>query len=197
MSDAVVAFVAHYGLWAVFVLSALESACIPVPSELVLPPAGFLAAGGSLSLSAVVILATLGNLAGSLLAYGIGRHGGRTFIARHGRWLGLSPGHLTPAEHWFARHGQATVCLARLLPAFRTFISLPAGIAAMPLARFLIYSALGALPWNLGLALAGYELGIHWTAVALWLKPLSTIALILLLVVAGLWFWRGRRRQDR
>ncbi|HET7313114.1 DedA family protein, partial [Salinisphaera sp.] len=165
MSDTLTTVIEHYGLLAVFVLSTLESACIPIASEVVVPPAGFLAYQGALSLWGVVAAATLGNVAGGWIAYAVGRRGGRPLIRRYGRYIWLSERHLARAEAWFTRRGEITVFVARLLPAFRTFISLPAGIGEMPLGRFLIYSLLGSLPWNLALALAGYEFGAHWDTI--------------------------------
>lgn len=196
MSDALIAFVEHYGLLAVFLLSALESACIPIPSELVVPPAGFMAYQGSLSLASVVAAATLGNVAGSWVAYAVGRRGGRPLIRRYGRYVWLSERHLAQAEDWFARRGEITVFVARLLPAFRTFISLPAGIGEMPLWRFLVYSLLGSLPWNLALAVAGYELGAHWEVIEAYLKPVSYAAAVVFVIVV-IWFWLGTRRRAR
>lgn len=196
MSDVLTAFVEHYGLLAVFVLSALESACIPIPSELVVPAAGFLAYQGSLSLWGVVAAATLGNVVGSWIAYVVGRRGGRPLIQRYGRYVWLSERHLDRAEGWFARYGEITVFAARLLPAFRTFISLPAGIGEMPLGRFLLYSLLGSLPWNLALAVAGYEFGAHWTAIESYLKPVSYASALALALVL-IWFWLGARRARR
>ncbi|MGN8160086.1 DedA family protein [Salinisphaera sp. RV14] len=196
MSDALTAFVQHYGLLAVFVLSALESACIPIPSELVVPAAGFLAFQGALSLWGVVAAATLGNVAGSWIAYVVGRRGGRPLIRRYGRYIWLNERHLERAEDWFAHYGEVTVFVTRLLPAFRTFISLPAGIGEMPLGRFLLYSLLGSLPWNLALAVAGYEFGAHWGAIEHYLKPLSYLCAAAFLIVV-IWFWLGARRARR
>lgn len=196
MSDALTSFIEHYGLLAVFLLSALESACIPIPSELVVPPAGFMAFQGSLSLWSVVMAATLANVAGSWIAYAIGRRGGRPLIQRYGRYVRLNERHLDHAEDWFARYGEITVFVARLLPAFRTFISLPAGIGEMPLGRFLLYSLLGSLPWNLALAVAGYELGAHWDMVEHYLKPVSYVSAAALAIVV-IWFWLGSRRLTK
>jgi membrane protein DedA with SNARE-associated domain len=185
--------VEHYGLADVFVLSLLESACIPFPSEFVVPPAGFLAYQHSLSFWNVVAAATLANVAGSWIAYLVGQTGGRAFIQRYGRYILLNEHHLAWAEAWFARRGEVTVFVARLLPAFRTFISLPAGVARMPVLKFLVYTLLGSLPWNLALALAGFELGAHWAVIGHYFKPFSYIAAALF-VVAVAWFWFGRRR---
>lgn len=196
MSDVLTTFIANYGLVAVFILSALESACIPLPSELVVAPAGFLAYQGTLSLWGVIAAATLGNVAGGWIAYAIGRRGGRPLIQRYGRYVWLNERHLAKAEDWFARYGEITVFVARLLPAFRTFISLPAGIGAMALWRFLLYSLLGSLPWNLGLAAAGYQLGAHWEIIMEYIEPISYIAAVAFLGVV-LWFWLGLRRARR
>lgn len=196
MTEILTTLVEHYGLWAIFVLSVLESACIPVPSELVVAPAGFMAYQGLLPLSGVVAVATLANVVGSWIAYAIGRRGGRPLIRRYGRYIWLSERHLDFAEKWFTRHGEITVFIARLLPAFRTFISLPAGIGRMPLGRFLVYTVVGSLLWNLGLALIGYELGVHWDMIENYYKPLSYLAAGLLVAVA-LWFWLSQRRPRR
>jgi membrane protein DedA with SNARE-associated domain len=186
-------FIEHYGLVAVFVLSLLESACIPIPSEFVVPPAGFLAYQHSLPLWGVIAAATIANVFGGWIAYLVGRTGGRAFIQRYGRYVLLNTHHLERAEAWFAHRGEATVFIARLLPAFRTFISLPAGVARMSMPKFLFYSLLGSLPWNLALAFAGFELGAHWTDVGDYLKPLSYVA-GLLFIAAIAWFWFGHRR---
>ncbi|MBX5436020.1 MAG: DedA family protein [Alicyclobacillaceae bacterium] len=171
----------------------LESTCIPIPSEAVVPYAGYLASEHAFPLWAVVVAATAANVVGGLIAYAVGRAGGRALIVKWGRYVLLNRRHLDRAEQWFSRYGQITVFVGRLLPALRTFISLPAGVARMPVGRFMLYSALGSLPWNLALALAGFVLGQHWETVSSAVKPL-TYAGALLLVAAVLWFWFGRRR---
>lgn len=196
MSDALLEIIANYGLIAIFFLSAVESACIPVPSELVVAPAGFLAHQGTLSFWPVVIAATLGNVAGGWVAYALGRRGGRSLILRYGRYVWLNEKHLAFTENWFARYGEITVFVMRLLPAFRTFISVPAGVGEMPLGRFLLYSFLGSLPWNFALAAAGYQLGAHWDLLEDYLKPVSYIAAVAMVIVV-LWFWLGMRRSRR
>lgn len=183
--------VVHYGSLAVFVLMTLESVCIPIPSEAVMTFAGYLAFMGQMSFWGAVVIGTAANVVGGLLAYYIGLTGGRAFVLRYGRFVLLNPHHLDRAEAWFEKRGEATVFLARLLPALRTFISLPAGVAKMPLGKFLLYSALGSLPWNFALVLAGYQLGEHWETINLYLKPLTYFA-GLILVVSVLWFWFGR-----
>lgn len=187
-------FISHYGLIAVFILMTLESACIPIPSEVVMPYAGYLAFSEHLTFWSVVIVGTVANVVGSLIAYYVGRVGGRPFILKYGRYILLNQKHLERAEHWFSRHGQSTVFVARLLPALRTFISLPAGVAKMSLGPFILYSLLGSLPWNFALAYGGYQLGKNWELVGEYSKPLTYIGGVLF-VAAILWFWFGRRRN--
>lgn len=189
-----VAFVVHYGYLGIFIFSTLESALIPIPSEVVLPYGGFMAAEHHLSLVWVIILATVANLLGGLITYYIGLYGGRAVVLRYGRYILLNKNHLDWAETWFAKRGQLTVFIGRLLPAVRTFISLPAGMAKMPLGRFLVFSLLGALPWNIALALAGYYLGRNWNVVDAHLKPLTYFG-ALVLVVGVVWFWSRRNRR--
>jgi membrane protein DedA with SNARE-associated domain len=154
--------VADYGLVAVFVTMTLESACIPIPSEVVVPYGGFLAAQGYFSLWAVVLVATVANLVGSSIAYAAGRYGGRDLVLRYGRYVFISRHHLEKADHWFERRGEITVFATRMMPGVRTFISVPAGISRMPFLRFAVYTFLGALPWNLALAYLGWLFGENW-----------------------------------
>ncbi len=195
------------GYLGVFVAMTIESAMIPLPSELILPFAGFLVASGAIeqltgghwSFWAVVVAGVLGNTAGSLIAYAIGAWGGRPFLERWGRFLLIRPHEIALAEAWFARWGAATAFFSRLLPVVRTFISFPAGVARMPLGRFVFYSAAGAIPWTILLVFAGTVLGEHWTDLRHALAPFDLlIALgVVLLVVLFVW-WRlgmpGRRR---
>lgn len=189
-------WVSQYGIVAIFVLMTLESACIPIPSEAVVPYAGYLAYNHQLSFAAAVISATVANVVGGLIAYWIGWRGGRPLILRYGRYILLSPRHLASAERWFGRYGEWTVFFGRLLPGLRTFISLPAGIGKMSLPRFVLYSALGSLPWNFALAWGGFQLGKHWEAVGTYLKPLTVFG-VAVLVLAVLWFWFGQRHARR
>lgn len=196
MAEALQQFILHYGSFAIFLLMTLESVCIPIPSEVVVPYAGYLVYIHELSFVEVVIVATLANVVGGLIAYAIGRTGGRAFIAKYGRYVLLKNSHLDKAENWFSRYGEWTVFFGRLLPAIRTFISLPAGMAKMNLVKFVVYSALGSLPWNLGMAWAGFELGKHWTEVEHYLKPFTYFG-VLVLFLAVVWFWFGKHRQNR
>lgn len=196
MSAHLTTFVSHYGLLAIFVLMTLESACIPIPSEIVVPMAGYLVFTHAIPFWAGLLVTVLANVFGGWIAYLVGTTGGRAFILRYGRYVLLNQHHLERAEQWFARRGEVTVFVARLLPAFRTFISLPAGVARMPLGKFLVYSLLGSIPWNLALMIAGYQLGAHWDTIDKHLKPITYIGIVLF-VIAVVWFWFGRRRADK
>lgn len=189
-------FMVHHGLSAVFVLMTLESICIPIPSELVMPFAGYLSNSGQLALIPVILVATIANLVGGWIAYLIGQWGGRPFVLKWGRYILLHQAHLERAEAWFHRYGSPSVCIGRLLPGVRTFISLPAGMGRMPLGKFFIFSAVGSLVWNTALTLFGYQLGKHWELVDSYLKPLSVIG-VLVLVASVLWFWFGRNRVSQ
>lgn len=184
--------VTHYGYLAIFLAMTIESACVPLPSEAVMPYAGSLAATHLLSFWGVVVVGTVANLVGGLIVYYIGRYGGRPLILRYGKYVLLSERHLVHAEHWFAKRGEITVVVGRLLPALRSFISLPAGIAKMPVGRFVVYSMVGSIPWNIGLTAAGFYLRKNLSLISRDMKPLTYVGAILLL--AGVvWFWMARR----
>ena len=163
-------FIANYGYLAIFVLMLAESACIPIPSELIMLFGGALAAGAvagtRLDLAAVIAAGVLGNLAGSYLAYAVGRYGGQAALHRWGRRIRLREHDLDKATAWFTRYGPAAVGFGRLLPVVRTFISLPAGLARMNRARFVAYTVIGCIPWTAALAWVGYALGGRWQQVA-------------------------------
>jgi len=180
----------------------IESACIPLPSELVLPLAGWAVArqlpepltGGPWEFWLAVVAGVLGNTTGSLIAYAVGAAGGRPLLERYGRYILISHHDIELAERWFARHGDATVFFTRLLPVVRTFISLPAGIARMPLWRFVLFSLLGAVPWTIALVYAGKALGDNWRAVRETLGGLDYIIAAAILVLVLLFVWRHVRR---
>ena len=188
------------GYLGVMVAMAIESAMIPLPSELILPYAGFLVSdpsqiepltGAAWSYWIVVIVATLGNTLGSLVGYAIGAWGGRPFLERWGRYLLIRPHEIELAERFFDRYGPATAFLSRLLPIVRTFISFPAGVARMPLGKFIVYSTLGALPWSMLLVFAGERLGANWVDIRHALQPFDlAIAVAVVLLVALFIWWR-------
>jgi membrane protein DedA with SNARE-associated domain len=187
----------------------IESAMIPLPSELILPFAGFLVSdptaiepitGLPWNFWIAVVVATIGNTLGSLVAYAIGAYGGRPFLERYGRYLLIRPHEIEVADEFFRKYGAATVFFGRLLPIVRTFISFPAGVTRMPIGKFILYSTLGALPWSIALVYAGMQLGANWVEIREILRPFDLA--IFIAVVVGfllLLWWRlgfpGLRRK--
>jgi membrane protein DedA with SNARE-associated domain len=197
------------GYLGVMIAMTIESAMIPLPSELVLPYAGFLVGDparieplthGSWNFWIVVAVATLGNTIGSCIGYAIGAWGGRPFLERWGRYLLIRHDEIELAERFFDRYGPATAFFSRLLPIVRTFISFPAGVARMPLGKFIAFSTLGAIPWSILLVFAGQQLGANWVDIRHALQPFdAAIAVgVVALVVLFVW-WRlgmpGRPRR--
>ena len=162
LSTLIIHVISALGYWGVVLLMAIESACVPLPSEIILPFAGFLASTGRLQVFWIGVAGALGCNLGSMAAYAVGYFGGRPLAARYGRWLLIAPGDLARAESWFSRHGDATVFISRMLPLVRTYIALPAGIAKMSLGKFHLYTFLGSLPWCWLLAYIGFRLGRQW-----------------------------------
>ncbi len=179
----------------IVVAMALESACIPLPSEVIMPFAGFLAAQGRFSLWGAAVAGAAGCALGSAAAYWVGARGGRAALLRYGRWVLVTPAELERADRFFARYGSAATFLARLLPVIRTFISLPAGVARMPFRPFLFYAFAGSLPWSYALAWAGFILGEHWEQVADLLRPLGGVILVGLVGLTGWFLWHRLRPQ--
>lgn len=196
------------GYLGVFVAMTIESAMIPLPSELILPFAGFLISDPTRteplthspwSFWIVVIVGTLGNTTGSLVSYAIGAWGGRPFLERWGRFLLIRPHEIEIAERFFERWGAPTAFFSRLLPVVRTFISFPAGVARMPLRKFVAYSTAGALPWTILLVYAGTVLGEHWQDLRHALAPFDTVIALGVVALVGVFVWwrlgmPGRRR---
>jgi membrane protein DedA with SNARE-associated domain len=154
-------FIDATGLAGVFILMTLESACVPIPSEAIMLFAGFNVSEGNLTLVGIVAAGVLGNLTGSLIAYAAGYYGRIELLDRN-KLIHVNRRHLESADRWFQRHGSATVFFTRMMPIVRTFISLPAGAARMPLGRFTLFTVAGSIPWVLMLAIVGREVGDRW-----------------------------------
>ena len=196
------------GYLGVLVAMAIESAMIPLPSELILPFAGFMVSdpakiepltNGPWSFWIVVVVATLGNTLGSLVAYAIGAWGGRPFLERYGKYLLIRPHEIEIAERFFARWGAQTAFFSRLLPIVRTFISFPAGVARMPIRTFVLYSTAGAFIWSTVLVWAGVQLGQRWTEIRRALQPFDLVIAVVAVVglAALLWLRLGRPLPGR
>jgi membrane protein DedA with SNARE-associated domain len=184
------------GYWGVALGMALESACIPLPSEIVLPFGGFLASGGQITFTEAVMAGQLGGMVGSIVAYMVGRYGGRGLLERYGKYVLISKHEIAVADQWFEKKGEATVFFARLLPGIRTFISLPAGVAGMNFGRFLWYSFLGMLPWSFLFTYAGYALGENWQMVRQYLHKFDLVIIVALLAMVAWFVWYKLRRKE-
>jgi membrane protein DedA with SNARE-associated domain len=186
------------GYLGVMAAMTIESAMVPLPSELILPYAGFLVSDpgqieplthGPWSFWIVVVLGTVGNTLGSCIGYAIGAYGGRPFLQRWGRYLLIREHEIDAAELFFQRYGAATAFLSRLLPVVRTFISFPAGVARMPIGRFIVYSTAGAFLWSTALVFAGTQLGAHWVDIRHALQPFDLLIVLAVGVLLLLFVW--------
>ncbi len=202
LEDLALAFIteafAALGYWGIVVSMAIESACIPLPSEIIMPLAGFLAspAGGErFTVFGAALAGAFGCLVGSVVAYLIGAYGGRPLLFKYGKYILISEEHAHRADAWFARWGDATVFFSRLLPVVRTFISLPAGVARVNFLRFCLYTFLGSLPWTWALAYAGFKLGEHWELVHAQLQKFDYLILAALLGLAAWYLYRQWPRR--
>ena len=194
MTQFLISLVGSWGLIAIFVTMTGESCGLPISSEIVVPLGGALASQGKLNFVLVVLVASLANLAGSLIAFWLSRrYGERVVLSRAGRWMGLHRGHLRLANRFFGRFGLWAVFIGRLLPIVRTYISFPAGLSPMGYARFTIATLAGAIPWNFALAYAGYLLGQQYEKVSATMGPfVIPIAIVVVLLLVAAW-WFGRR----
>lgn len=187
--------IASTGYGGIVILMAIESACIPLPSELIMPFAGYLVFSGTMKLLWVATAGAIGCNLGSLIAYEIGAYGGRPLVERYGRWVLMGKHELDWADRFFARWGYLAVFVARMLPVVRTFIALPAGIARMPRLRFHLYTFLGSWPWCFLLAWFGMKMGENWRELGKYLHKFDVV--IVVVIAAGIiWFvrshWKNR-----
>ena len=198
MSDWITVF-ENMGTVGIALLMFAENVFPPIPSELIMPLAGFSAAQGERNLLMIIIAGSIGSLLGALLWYYIGQKIGAERLERwaekHGRWLTLSPKEVEQSCAWFNRHGGKAVFIGRLIPALRTLISVPAGIAGMPLGSFLLYSSAGTIIWTALLAMAGYFLESQYDKVAHWMNPISNVVIGLIILGYLYRVVRFRRRQ--
>ena len=201
MEHFIVSEISRHGYLAIFLLMTLESACIPIPSEAIMLFGGALAAGitvagvqaGHLNLIAVALVGAFGNLLGSAIAYWVGRTGGRTAIDKWGKYVLLRHKDMDKAEAFFAKRGEVAVLIGRVLPVVRTFISLPAGIAEMPVFKFGLFTLIGSLPWTFALAYTGNAVAGNWQSISKYSTPISLV--FALIIVALIVWWYIRRRQ--
>jgi len=193
LSHSIQTFVAAHGLEAVFLLMVLESACIPVPSEVTMIYAGYLVSQGDMSFAGAVAAGSLGNLVGAWIARAVGAYGVDAWLYRSDR----NRRHAEQAHRWFERHGTPVVFFSRLVPIVRTFISLPAGVARMPLGRFSVLTILGCVPWSFMLVAIGDAAGANWETWHRRLGNLDYVVVAVALAIVAAWVLRRRRSAAR
>lgn len=197
LAGAVVWAINLTGYAGVFFLMLIESCGIPMPSEVIMPFAGFLVVSGKLGFWQIAIIGAVGNLAGSILAYCIGKRGGRPFLEKYGKYFLIHSRDLDVADKWFAKYGELTVFFGRLLPIIRTYVSFPAGISKMNLKKFSFYTFAGALPWSILFAWLGVKMGNNWELIREKLHNFDLAMAIAVVVLAALYVWRHLKCKQR
>lgn len=185
----VIATISSLGYGGIVLLMAIESACIPLPSEIIMPFAGYLVFKGEMQLWAVALAGAVGCVLGSFVAYYAGAWGGRPFVEKYGKYMLVSHHDLAMADHWFQRHGDITIFVGRLLPVIRTFIAFPAGISRMAMGRFVIYTFVGSYIWCWGLAWVGLTLGQNWNTLGVYFHRFDA-AIGVILLIGVIWYVR-------
>jgi membrane protein DedA with SNARE-associated domain len=193
LSNFIISVIEQVGYVGVFVGMTLESTGFPIPSEVIMPFAGYVVWEGGLTLIGIALVGTLGCLAGSLIAYGIGLWGGRPLLERYGKYVLIRKRELDQAERWFEKFGESAVFIGRLLPIIRTFISFPAGIVRMDVKKFSLFTVLGSLPWCFGLAYVGFLLGPHWREIEGLFRYLDILVLVGIVVLGGYFIYHRER----
>jgi membrane protein DedA with SNARE-associated domain len=183
----VITTIQHLGYGGVVLLMAIESACIPLPSEVIMPFSGYLVSTGDMSLWAVATAGAVGCVLGSIVAYYAGAWGGRPLIEKYGKYILISHYDLDLADRWFQRHGDITIFIGRLLPVIRTFIAFPAGVSRMAMGRFVLYTFVGSFIWCWGLAWIGMKLGEHWNTLGTYFHRFDLV-IGLILLAAFAWY---------
>ena len=185
----IIGTITRMGYAGVALLMAIESACIPLPSEVILPFSGYLVAKGLFNLWIVALMGAVGCVLGSIVAYYAGAWGGRTWIKKYGKFILISHHDLDMADRWFTRYGDITVLVARLLPVIRTFIAFPAGVSRMRMSTFIFYTFIGSFFWSLGLAWIGVRMGEHWDTLKVYFHRFD-IVIGVVLVAGAVWYVR-------
>jgi len=180
----------------VALLMAIESCCIPLPSEMIMPFAGWLVATGRFTLWGIALAGAIGCVVGSIPAYYAGMYGGRALVQRYGKYFLMSTEHLDWAERFFARRGEITVLVARLLPVVRTFIAFPAGVARMPMGKFIVYTFVGSFPWCLGLGWVGMKVGENREILTAWFHRADIVIGVLIVAAVAYFVWKQTSRRQ-
>jgi len=193
----VIGLISSTGYWGIVLCMAIESACIPLPSEIIMPFSGYLVFTGRFGLIETGLAGAFGCVVGSVVAYYAGIYGGRPFMERYGRYVFITSKELDTADRWFEKYGDAAIFISRLLPVIRTFISLPAGIARMNFPKFVIYTFVGSFPWCLGLSWVGLKLGENWNTLGKYFHRFDAVIGVFLFAGIGWFLWRHWPRKAK
>lgn len=188
-------FIDTWGYVAVAVLMALENACIPIPSELILGFAGYLIFAGQMEFFHATVAGMIGGMLGSIITYYIGAHGGRPFVDKYGKYFFMKKSHVDTAQRWFDKYGIKAVFFSRMLPVVRTFISLPAGFARVDMKKFITYTFLGSLPWTMLILYIGWVLGENWKTMLAVGHEISLIFCVVIVVICAYYYIRWKRKK--
>lgn len=194
ISTFIIKIISTLGYTGIVMLMGIESACIPIPSEIIMPFSGYLVFEGRFSLWLVVLAGTFGNLIGSIIVYLLGLKGGRPLIEKYGKYILISYHELEEAEKWFEKYGNISVFFSRILPIVRTFISFPAGIAKMPFGKFCLYTFLGSLPWSIFLTYIGVITGKNWKNIEVYFRRFDWLIVILVISLVGWWLYKKLKK---
>ena len=194
ISQTFLAFIDQFGYWAVIVLMAMENACIPIPSELILGFAGYLIFAERMTFTGAIIAGMIGGMLGSIFAYWIGHSKGRKFVDKYGKYFFIKKSHVDLAQRWFDKYGIKAVFFTRMLPVVRTFISLPAGFAHVNFKQFLFYTFIGSLPWTALILFAGMKLGESWKYLLEIGHEASIAFVVVSLLIVLIWYIRRKKR---
>ncbi|MGH8335319.1 MAG: DedA family protein [Gammaproteobacteria bacterium] len=193
----IIATISALGYGGIVLLMAIESACIPLPSEIIMPFSGYLVYRGEMTLWLVALAGAVGCVLGSLVAYWVGARGGRPLVEKYGRYILVSHHDLDVADRWFNRRGDIIILIGRLLPLVRTFIAFPAGVARMSMTKFILYTFIGSYIWCWALAWVGLRLGEHWDTLGPWFHRFDTV-IVVVVVLGFVWYvWRHVRNLRR
>ncbi len=197
VSSFIIATIEQFGYAGVFVAMLLESAGVPLPSEVIMPFAGYVAWEGKLTLIGVTVAGTLGCLVGALVLYGVGLYGGRPLLDRYGKYVLIRKSELDRADKWFEQYGELTVFVSRMVPVIRSFFSLPAGMTHMNIAKFSLYTTLGSFPWCLALAYLGVFLGPRWADVVPLFRYLNIVVVVGFVALVSYLIYHRKRIVSR
>ncbi len=196
LSEVALGLIGRTGYAGIFLLSALESCAIPIPSEVVVPFSGFLAASNRFNLGAVVFVATAANLIGSIILFWVGKSGGRWILERYGKYILVHEHDMEKGDEWFKKYGTKSIFWGRMIPVVRTFISLAAGVGKMNFLKFSVATFLGSLPWNAALAVIGYKAGENWRALEVYFRKLDIFIVVAGVVLIVLYLWKHLRKRQ-